>query len=46
MDIEKNTIDMSPEVTINQKKEISQIQFVLPQSRQVKTKQLKLNEAR
>lgn len=43
--LKKNTIDLSPEKAINQIKEISQIQYVLPQSRQVKTKLLKLNEA-
>lgn len=43
--LKKNTIDLSPEKAINQIKEINQIQYVLPQSRQVKTKLLKLNDA-
>jgi hypothetical protein len=41
----KNNIAMSPEKAITEIKEIRQLQYTLPKSRQVKTKLLKLNEA-
>lgn len=40
----KNNIAMSPEKAINEIKEIRQLQYTLPKSRQVKTKILKLTE--
>jgi hypothetical protein len=40
----KNNIALSPEKAINEIKEIRQLQYTLPKSRQVKTKLLKLNE--
>jgi transposase len=40
----KNNIVISPEKAINEIKEIRQLQYILPKSRQVKTKLLKLNE--
>lgn len=38
----KNHIMMSPEKAINEMKEIRQLKYILPESRQVKTKMLKL----
>lgn len=39
-----NKIDMSPEKAINEIKEIMQLSYILPKSRQVKTKLLQLND--
>ena len=40
----KNNIAMSPEKAINEIKEIRQLKYTLPKSRQVKTKLLKMNK--
>ena len=43
--LKKNNINMSPEKAINEIKEIRQLNYILPKSRQVKTKLLKLTES-
>jgi len=42
--LKNNKIDMSPEKAINEIKEIRQLSYILPKSREVKTKLLQLND--
>ena len=42
--LKNNKIEMSPEKAINEIKEIRQLSYILPKSRQVKTKLLQLND--